>query len=399
MALFNKIFGSPGGGLNGLLQNPAFMGGVGLLGSPSNQMGGLLGGLAAAQGYKLSEAKLAQEAEQEKRKAELQAMQMQALKQAQEREAVTKAMLQSASMQAGTPGGNLLQSPENQAMLRSFVAANGVPQMAEQGGLLAPLPNSENTPAELKLFEAAKNNPQLMEFLNRNKPDVTPSAIREAQMVAAMSPEQQKLYFATKRAGNVFDVGGVPNYLPSGGPAVASPVQLATPEAVAANKEMQAAGAAAGTETGKAQAQAQIDLPKVRQDGEYMLSLLEGLKNDPGKSYAVGASSVLPIMPGTTAAGFKARLKQIEGAQFLQAYETLKGSGQITEVEGEKATSSIARMSRAQREQDFDAAVDEFAGIVRQLMSRAAAKAGGGVSTPIPGSRRLKYNPVSGEFE
>ena len=57
--------------IGGLLGNPLFMMGTGLLSNQQNQMGGALSGLAAAQGYKLSEAKMKKEEEQDKKLAEL----------------------------------------------------------------------------------------------------------------------------------------------------------------------------------------------------------------------------------------------------------------------------------------------------------------------------------------
>jgi hypothetical protein len=69
-------------------------------------------------------------------------------------------------------------------------------------------------------------------------------------------------------------------------------------------------------------------------------------------------------------------LNQIGGKQFLEAFESLKGGGQITQIEGDKATQAIARMSRAQTEPEFRAAVKEFKDIVKIGMERAASKAG-----------------------
>ncbi len=40
---------------------------------------------------------------------------------------------------------------------------------------------------------------------------------------------------------------------------------------------------------------------------------------------------------------FNAMLDQVQGGAFLQAFESLKGGGQITQIEGEKATQAIVR--------------------------------------------------------
>lgn len=142
--LFNRIFGQAGGGVGGLLGNPAFMIGAGLLGNQQNQMGGALSGLAAAQGYKLSEAKMKKDEEQEARLRELQDMQMAAAKQQQERQQYTQALLTAGSSQ--NPA--LLQDPAFQSQLRMKAAAYGDPAMLQAGGLLQ-VPQEPTKPTSL----------------------------------------------------------------------------------------------------------------------------------------------------------------------------------------------------------------------------------------------------------
>lgn len=125
-------------------------------------------------------------------------------------------------------------------------------------------------------------------------------------------------------------------------------------------------------------------LPKLEGQAQYMNKLLEGLKTSPGREYATGMSSVLPIPPGTPAADFMARYNQVGGRQFLEAFETLKGGGQITEIEGTKATEAIGRMSRAQTEEEFLNAVNEFQEIVNLGLERARNNAG--VKSPASAS-------------
>lgn len=93
-----------------------------------------------------------------------------------------------------------------------------------------------------------------------------------------------------------------------------------------------------------------------------------------------GAGSLFGLMDepaaGTPSADFNALLGQVQGAAFLEAFESLKGGGAITQVEGNKATQAITRMNTAQSEPEFMKAAEEFRGIVR----RAAQRAGGGSS-------------------
>lgn len=112
---------------------------------------------------------------------------------------------------------------------------------------------------------------------------------------------------------------------------------------------------------------------KFTASAKYSIGLIDEIVKHPGLPYAVGASSMLPVIPGTDAASFVARLDQLGGRQFLEAFESLKGGGQITQIEGEKATNAIARMQRSQKEEDFIAAANEFKAIIQQAIDRQQA--------------------------
>lgn len=145
---------------------------------------------------------------------------------------------------------------------------------------------------------------------------------------------------------------------------------------------------------GEALARAEADLPGAITRADTALDLIdqmvgklpekdasgkvvrEGTKPHPGFRAAVGAGIGERFIPGTDAAGFQALYDQVTGGAFLQAYETLKGTGQITEVEGKKATAAITRMNLAQNEKEFIAAAREFQSAIRTGVKNARAKAG-----------------------
>lgn len=143
-----------------------------------------------------------------------------------------------------------------------------------------------------------------------------------------------------------------------------------------------AAQTAGGRVAGEAQAQAEIDLPKVERETEASLKLLDDLIVHPGMKEVVGVPGFTSFanfgkpLPGTEAASFTERLGQIKGQQFLSAYQMLKGGGAITETEGLKAEQAIARMGTAQKETDFVEAAKEFQGIMRKGLEAARKKAG-----------------------
>lgn len=81
-----------------------------------------------------------------------------------------------------------------------------------------------------------------------------------------------------------------------------------------------------------------------------------------------------PISQGGT--DLSVKIKQMQGKVFLEAFESLKGGGQITEVEGAKAEAAMARLDRAQSTEAYQAALDELADVIRGGMARAQSKAG-----------------------
>ena len=88
-------------------------------------------------------------------------------------------------------------------------------------------------------------------------------------------------------------------------------------------------------------------------------------------------------------------LDQLGGAAFLQAFESLKGGGQITEVEGKKATDAMARLNRAQSDGEFELALREL----REIMTAGYKRlAGVDYSTP-DSSPVLRWNAQTGKFE
>lgn len=176
---------------------------------------------------------------------------------------------------------------------------------------------------------------------------------------------------------------------------------------------------AGARESGKAGAEAQAALPGVIQNAERGLRLVDELvgsedgktKPHAGFQSAVGVSmskllSPFWAPPGTDRRAFDARLAEIKGGAFLEAFEKLKGGGQITQIEGDKATQAINRMETALSEAEFTKAAREFQNIIRAGVARAKQKAGpsnpmapGGASVmaPKPGGGGIKFLGFEGQ--
>jgi hypothetical protein len=82
------------------------------------------------------------------------------------------------------------------------------------------------------------------------------------------------------------------------------------------------------------------------------------------------------FLEGSDAASYERRQLQIEGKTFLEAFESLRGGGAITEVEGAKGQQAISRMNKAQSEVEYVKAARELQEVVRKGVERARTKAG-----------------------
>ena len=147
-------------------------------------------------------------------------------------------------------------------------------------------------------------------------------------------------------------------------------------------KAAESKGTAIGKIQGEDFAQANVDLPQVLDKANYAIKLLNALEKHEGLSDVVGikgggavlANVGLGIVSGTKAADFEARFEQVQGQKFLEAYESLKGAGQITEIEGNKATQAISRLKTSQSEKEFKEAISELKTIINKGVSRAKNK-------------------------
>jgi hypothetical protein len=165
------------------------------------------------------------------------------------------------------------------------------------------------------------------------------------------------------------------------------------------NPELQtnlAEAKAKGEFFGKNKAAAQLALPGAIATAKQTINLIDDMVGKPeikdknGKIIQEGTKpragfddyvgfSYLPgqrFIEGSDAASFELRQKQIEGKAFLEAFETLKGGGSITEKEGEKGAAAIMRMNKASSREEYIIAARELQDVLRAGIEIKAAKAG-----------------------
>lgn len=162
--------------------------------------------------------------------------------------------------------------------------------------------------------------------------------------------------------------------------------------------------AAIGTAIGGAAAARILELPATIATTDNMVSSIDGILNDPALDASTGWLSWMQGVPGTDQYRFGQRALQLQGQAFLQAFDSLKGAGQITEVEGSKATQAIGRLSTAQNSADYRDALSELKGVISAAKQRAINSAGqvqlpsssaiGGASQPSSGADVIDWNDL-----
>lgn len=111
------------------------------------------------------------------------------------------------------------------------------------------------------------------------------------------------------------------------------------------------------------------------------LDELSNLMKHPGLEAAVGLPNPfkgglgIGTVPGTTARGFTNALDKVKAGAFLQAIEALRGTGAISEAEGQAATKALNNMSTATSENEFRRTANEYARVITDGLAVARGKA------------------------
>jgi hypothetical protein len=137
---------------------------------------------------------------------------------------------------------------------------------------------------------------------------------------------------------------------------------------------------AAATETARAQAQAQGGLAQAVNSAQSTIEKLDEIATDPQLESLIGwawynPGRYLPDRPEQRA--LRTRISQVQGRFFLQAFDALRGSGQISNVEGEKAQESIARIMDTHQDIDsYRTAIEDARREIWALTNTARVRAG-----------------------
>lgn len=271
--------------------------------------------------------------------------------------------------------GNATRNSDEAAKQRStfdaLVAGGVEPRTAE---LLIKQPETYKVAEALKTQnKKTQLTTQTAQFL-ANKFQLDPV---QAQAIA-QDPELLRKYLqpggaqgSTKYGTTVhFDKDGKPYVIGEDGTSKALDANLLPPDELARAK-------AGGTLTGKTVAQAKADLPRIESNAAKFLNNLEMIENDPKFNDMTGPVDTWRPNVSGSARRFQSRIDQTMGESFLEAFGSLKGGGQITEIEGVKATQAITRLGETgMNEDDYRQAITELKTIVRNGVIRARVQAG-----------------------
>jgi hypothetical protein len=168
--------------------------------------------------------------------------------------------------------------------------------------------------------------------------------------------------------------------------------QLVTPGELASTK-------AEGVSLAKATATAKAGLQRFVDTAQTNIDNLEAIRNHPGRQYVAGnywkanMPDAVAAMRSPDAIDFRQRLSQASRNAFLVAYETMRGAGQISNIEGEEGKGAINRMSAAQTPTEFNNAINDAEKIYKLGMRRARNAAQGDFSEHPPESMPSDYTP------
>lgn len=257
------------------------------------------------------------------------------------------------------------------------VLAGGGKNGTDAFGKLTP---DKFTPESLATFQKTRNYGDLVP---RTDEAGDPNAVREFQYFQSLSPKEQETYLKVKRAQQIDNVPGAG--LGATNPLTNSFETIVPEQTIVSGTGDRASASAAGTATGKADAEAAIDLPKSEIRAETALGTLDKMLNHPGLPGAVGMKGPAQLfgmkdkpLAGTREADFVALVDQASGTAFLEAFQELKGGGHITEIEGQKAEQAVARIrDRGQTEEAYKEAILDLQGIIKKGIERKRSAAQG----------------------
>jgi len=275
------------------------------------------------------------------------------------------------------------------------------------------------TPETRQAYYMAKTMPETIGYGYQ-----APASQREYEYFKNLTPEQQAQYLGLKRniagEGGVVRESGKIDTLQGYGQAGAQRTGMEQTAKNISDLNYKPAISGASTfqsEAAKTDVEAQEKARNIVSQADSIDNTLKLLETHPGLPDITGAKGGGAILSyvgkkepiqGSNAAGAKALIDQVKGQQFLQAFESLKGGGQISEKEGEAATKALSAINTTTSEKDLVKNIKTLREIMQKAKNRAITRAGQGYQRPssVPQENAMqkstiikKYNPQTGRIE
>lgn len=142
----------------------------------------------------------------------------------------------------------------------------------------------------------------------------------------------------------------------------------------------------------KAQAEAKAKLPKIMDNAQYTIGLIDDIIKHPALQRSVGRFDEWRPNITDSAGDFQLRIDQIDGEAFLQSIETLRGMGALSNEEGKRTVSAFSRLKTGQGEENFREAGREIQTLIKKGVKRAYDMANGKASPVKEESNTNKAN-------
>lgn len=142
-----------------------------------------------------------------------------------------------------------------------------------------------------------------------------------------------------------------------------------------------------GKERGEAAGKAEAGLDTAIATYDKTIGIINELVNHPGRKAATGFSSVVNIVPGTSAYDYKQKLQQLSGQNFLTEIQRMKGQGALSDSEGRRLEAAAAALDAGREEEGFLGELIKLRDEINFYKQRALRKAQKGGAADKPSNR------------
>ena len=118
------------------------------------------------------------------------------------------------------------------------------------------------------------------------------------------------------------------------------------------------------------------------------LDLIDKARTHPAKDWSIGTGGQLALLTAS-GRGFAAIMDQLKGQNMVAAYEKVKGTGPVSEKEGENFSKAYARLTTAVSKEDFNSALNDLETTLRGAVERNERK----LNRPVTAYQRTPNDP------